>query len=207
MVSWMSNWAQGIIIAIIVGTIIEMILPNGNNKKYVKTVIGVYILFVIVSPVVTALTGDVDFSNLLDYEQYINSSTYQVSNNIAVTNGENIENIYKQKIKEDLEIKLEDKGYILENINMDINLNENSQDYGKIDNLNIEISKKQEVEENTHNSSINKIEKIDIQIGENQIAENENNDNKEKISNEELENLKQYIYENYGIDKKNININ
>ena len=36
MISWMSNWAQGIIVALIVGTIIEMILPNGNNKKYVK---------------------------------------------------------------------------------------------------------------------------------------------------------------------------
>lgn len=31
MVGWISNWARGIIIAIIVATIIEMILPARNN--------------------------------------------------------------------------------------------------------------------------------------------------------------------------------
>ena len=47
MVNWISSWAQGIVIAVIISTIIEMILPNGNIKKYVKTVIGVYIVFAI----------------------------------------------------------------------------------------------------------------------------------------------------------------
>lgn len=51
--NWISNWIQGIIIAVIIGTIIEMLLPEGNCKKYVKVVIGVYILFSIVSPVIT----------------------------------------------------------------------------------------------------------------------------------------------------------
>ena len=47
--NWISNWIQGIIIAVIIGTIIEMLLPEGNCKKYVKVVIGVYILFSIIS--------------------------------------------------------------------------------------------------------------------------------------------------------------
>ena len=47
--NWISNWIQGIIIAVIIGTIIEMLLPEGNCKKYVKVVIGVYILFSIFS--------------------------------------------------------------------------------------------------------------------------------------------------------------
>ena len=52
MISWISSWAQGIIMAVIIGAIIEMILPEGNSKKYVKIVIGVYILFTIISPVI-----------------------------------------------------------------------------------------------------------------------------------------------------------
>ena len=50
MINWISNWAQGIIVAVIIGTIIEMVLPEGNCKKYVKVVIGIYILFSIISP-------------------------------------------------------------------------------------------------------------------------------------------------------------
>ena len=52
-----SLWASQIIIAVIIGTIIEMILPKGNNKKYIKVVIGVYILFTILSPVITNAYG------------------------------------------------------------------------------------------------------------------------------------------------------
>ena len=43
MIEWISDWAGSIIVAVIIGTIIEMILPSGNSKKYIKMVIGVYI--------------------------------------------------------------------------------------------------------------------------------------------------------------------
>ena len=55
---WVSNWIQGIIIAVVISTIVEMILPEGNSKKYIKVVIGVYILFSIVSPVISKVTGN-----------------------------------------------------------------------------------------------------------------------------------------------------
>ena len=36
MVKFINSWAQGIILGVIIATIIEMILPEGNNKKFVK---------------------------------------------------------------------------------------------------------------------------------------------------------------------------
>ena len=73
MVSWLSNWAEAIIIAVIIATIIEMILPEGSSKKYIKVVIGVYILFTIVSPVITQFTGkSLAVSDFLDLDSYIN---------------------------------------------------------------------------------------------------------------------------------------
>lgn len=39
MVNWISRWTQSIVIAVIISTIIEIILPNSNIKKYVRTVI------------------------------------------------------------------------------------------------------------------------------------------------------------------------
>ena len=45
MVAFFSSWAQGIIVAVIVATIVELLLPNGSSKKYVKVVVVIYILF------------------------------------------------------------------------------------------------------------------------------------------------------------------
>lgn len=36
MISAISKWSQSIIIAIVIGSIITMILPEGKNKKYIK---------------------------------------------------------------------------------------------------------------------------------------------------------------------------
>ncbi len=52
MASFLSSWAQQIIFAVIIGIIIQMLLPEGKNKKYVKMCIGIYVLFTIISPVV-----------------------------------------------------------------------------------------------------------------------------------------------------------
>ena len=55
-VNLINSWAQEIVIAVIVGTIIEMIVQNGKNKKYIKTVIGMYLLFVIMYPIINKVT-------------------------------------------------------------------------------------------------------------------------------------------------------
>ena len=46
MILKIKSWCEGIIVAIIISIIIEMLVPDGNNKKYVKVVIGIYIIFV-----------------------------------------------------------------------------------------------------------------------------------------------------------------
>ena len=56
MISSISSWAEQIIITVIIATILEMILPKGNSKKYIKTVIGIYILYTIISPIITYIS-------------------------------------------------------------------------------------------------------------------------------------------------------
>ena len=38
MIEFLSKWIEGIAIAVIIASIFEMILPNGNIKKYVKAI-------------------------------------------------------------------------------------------------------------------------------------------------------------------------
>ena len=74
MINWIGSWVQGIVIAVVISTIIEMILPDGNIKKYVRTVIGVYIVFVIISPIITKITGKCNRYKCI-YRKYIHKQT------------------------------------------------------------------------------------------------------------------------------------
>ena len=67
MVEFLSSWAGNITVSVIIATIIEMILPEGKNRKYIKTVIGVYILFIILSPIITKISGqEIDMQNIFE---------------------------------------------------------------------------------------------------------------------------------------------
>ena len=53
MIEVLSSWAKGIGVTIVIISIFEMILPNNNSKKYIRMVLGVYLIFNIISPLVT----------------------------------------------------------------------------------------------------------------------------------------------------------
>ena len=85
--------------AVIIGAIIEMILPEGNSKKYVKIVIGVYVLFTIISPVISKITGKtIQVSDILELNKYIeeteNNSKLYVT--LDEDNSNNIKDIYEK---------------------------------------------------------------------------------------------------------------
>ena len=90
MIQFLSSWAEQIVLAVIIATIIELILPQNRNKKYIQMVIGIYILFNIISPIIknkdTILTsGDYDL------EKYESSSNYTIDQSSM---DERIEKIY-----------------------------------------------------------------------------------------------------------------
>lgn len=115
MASNISSWAQGIIIAVIIGSIIQMILPENKNKKYIKVVIGIYILFSILSPVVGK-----NF-NLSDYnfDNYLEIETSDIEE-ASTTYDENIKNTFKNKVKYNIEAQLKSRGYTANNIGLEI---------------------------------------------------------------------------------------
>lgn len=70
MVAFFSSWAQGIIVAVIVATIVELLLPNGSSKKYVKVVVGIYILFSIIAPVVNKFANQDINAEIFTLDKY-----------------------------------------------------------------------------------------------------------------------------------------
>ena len=142
MIEFLSSWAQGIIVAVIIATLIEMILPNSSSKKYVKVVIGMYILFTIVSPIIKKLGGKDINLNTINIEKY-------------------------------------------------------EQQIAKSDNtITLKLIKMEQKQEKNHEIVINTVE-----IG-NTISQKDS----KTLSDDDKQEVKDYISETYDIDKKNINI-
>ena len=120
---WISNWAEAIIISVIIGTIIEMLLPEGSSKKYIKVVVGVYILFTIISPVITKFSGKtLQVSDILDLDKYIEEveEKQTAQNLLQEENSASIRDIYIGNLKADIQNKLKGKGYIVTSITLDV---------------------------------------------------------------------------------------
>ena len=128
MIEFLSSWAQGIIVAVIIATLIEMILPNSSSKKYVKVVIGMYILFTIVSPIIKKLGGKDINLNTIDiekYEQQISKSDNTISRKFEDNNTRSIKDIYVSNLKADISAKLKEKGYEIDTSDIQIKDDEN----------------------------------------------------------------------------------
>ncbi len=227
MIEWITNWAQGIIIAVIIATIIEMILPNGSCKKYIKVVIGVYILFSIISPVISKITGKgFNISEELNLEEfYTEVDSKAIYNSLDKNNSNNIMDIYISNLKSDIISKLKNKGY--ETIECDVKI-KNEETY-EIETLSLNLKKiksnNADTEEENNNEDVEKVKGVnDVNIeinGSNNKDNNIENDNDKNNSKNNTNNkdyksdltvyeknkVKEYLETTYEINKKNININ
>lgn len=203
MISFISSWAQQIIFAVIIGIIIQMLLPEGKSKKYIKVVIGVYVLFSVISPVVGK---NIDL-NLDEFNLNITQNTSSFESNTQ----DNINDIYISNLKQDVTSKLKNKGYGCKGV--DINVIENYDIRKLTINEIYEIKEEEENEESKNDSEENgdDVSKINtVMINEVQIGEKDNSIKEQIIKgipSSDEKKLKEYLSETYGVEEKNISIN
>jgi stage III sporulation protein AF len=177
-----------------------MILPNGSSQKYIKLVIGIYIIFNIISPVINKITNNsFTIESIIDIDKYTNQlDTYEVSTKkLDSSNDTNIKEIYKANLEKDMKSKIEEKGYIVNSVNIEIN---DDEEY-TIKSITMNVSKKENEDDNSN--TVNKIEEVNISVSiENKAVENTN----EEISNSEKKELKEYISSTYDVSTKKINM-
>lgn len=195
MISWFNSWAQGIILAVIIVTILEMIVPEGKNKKYIKIVMGVYITFTIISPIITKVTGNNFELDVSKYEDLFNSNSVQGTNEITSINNQSIENLYLNTIKTDIKTELDNEGYESKKINITADINVENEE-AKIYKIDIEVTKKQ------NEKDIKKVNKVEIGN-----STDESNVEESTLSSDEVNKLKEVLAGKYEIEKEKIYIN
>lgn len=213
MIDALSSWAEQIIVAVIIASLIEMLLPNGNNKKYIKTVIGVYILFTIISPILGKITN-FDLKEF-DYEAYFkNTDTYQaMSESLTSKNDESVEQIYITNLKQDMTQKLKEKGYQAEKITIKLDLDEGD-NYGRLNNIYLSVSTiedtKDAQEAQEGNTILNQVEisKVEkVSIGNKTTNTLTQESKKSTLSNSQKKEIKKYLASVYEVKEKNITVN
>lgn len=214
LIAFINSWVQGIILAVIIATIIEIILPEGNNKKYVKTIIGIYIMFVIVGPLISKiLNKDVNIESIMQ-NTTSTMSKLETNNNITIETNAYIEKTYKQKLEEDIKNKSSEKGYNISFLNLAIETGD-SEEYGqinsiamKIDKIDKSIENEREDKKGTTNNTIDNVETVQISVSDNKIIDkNDDVVKNTNISENEIETFKEYLSNVYGISKDKIQIN
>lgn len=199
MIKFINSWAQGIILAVIIATIIEIILPEGKNKKYVKTVIGVYILFTIIYPLINKFTKT-NINTLIENTTK-QMSTYQENNSLKIDTDKYIESTYKKKIEEDIRKRANENNLNITLLNVYIETEDENR-YGMLNSLVMKVEKN---ETSKKNNDVNQIKEINISKN---VQNNEIIENKDKtVTEKEINEFKEYINATYYLEKEKIHIN
>lgn len=205
-VEFISNWAQGVIVAVIVATIIEMLLPKNGNGRYVKVVVGVFVLFSIVSPVVNKFSGGgFKIDNWDSQLKGTNENSVAVST-ISLDNDRTIRNMYEENLKIDIKSKVSQKGYTVGNIGIDI-LNNDEYTLNRIEFKVLAKNDNNSANDSYQNTTtiIENIENVKVSLGGS--SKDEKKEEKSIISESEKRKLKEYLSSVYEVNEHNIIIN
>ena len=108
MIDFLSSWAKTLSLSVIIVSILEMLLPNNKTKKYIRMVMGIYILFNIVSPFMKSVQAS-SVENF-SFENYTNNITVQTKNNQSSID-KRLEQLYIEQLEKDIKTKITNKGY------------------------------------------------------------------------------------------------
>ena len=169
MIEFFSSWAKGIGVTVVIISIIEMLLPNNNSKKYIRMVLCIYLMFNIISPLIK--NKDIlNVNNIKLNETSISTSSEDVD---QTSMNKRIKKLYEQELEKDITKKLKEKGFEVKSCNVATQVSTNENEETKINKIKVSIDKisvTNKIEEkNTESKIVNeiqKIKKIDTNIGE-----------------------------------------
>lgn len=195
--SFLSSWISNIIIFILLATVIDMLLPNSSLQKYTKMVIGLLLIAIIITPILSLFQTN--------FEQVLASATVQLNpdnenklGNLTESKKKEIQavqsayilkqlgNELQEKVEEELMKKYQMK---IEVTDIAVKNEENPKLPEDLQNLAISLTKIKD------EKTIATIAKVDI-----------NTKDSLKTNNGNYEDVKQFLAQKWSVDEKLIQI-
>ena len=210
MIEVLSSWAKGLGLAIVIVSILEMLLPNNKTKKYIRMIMGLYVLFTLIEPFVT--NKEMFDINNLDINDYIQTQATSSEINQDSMN-DRIEKLYIQELEKDITEKLNQKKFNVTKCKVEAKISDKEEPKITKIKLNIEnVEKNENKTEKIENKIVTEVQKIKpVEKENNVLTEKENESNskreKEKITRTDIENIKKFLIEEYEVKQKCLEIN
>lgn len=246
MIEVISSWAKSLGVTIVLVSILEMILPNNKTKKYIRMVLGIFVIFNIISPVIQNKDKlSLASINLEDYytEENSNVVNHDNSNINEDTNTLNqtsmdqrIKELYQDELEKDITKKVEEQGYKISSCKVQAEVpTKESQEENQTGISKIELRIKEKIEnesnddtigENSNNNQVQKesienkivtgvqrIKEVDVSGDGAKKQQDENEENNvqdrtnSKVTRSDIQNIKKFLIEEYGVSEKCLEIN
>ena len=203
MIEFISNWAKNIGFTIVIVSMLEMILPNNNTKKYIRIVMGTYVLFCMISPFIKNNINMDDFN----FENYVQTSSTSEINQESMNR--RIEQLYIEELEKDITKKVQEKGYIVNKSKVEATITNNI-DTTKIDKviLNVEVDENVKQRDNIEDkvvSQIQKIKEVNTTINRDE-NDNTSKNKKNKLTQTEKKELIKFLKDEYEVNEKCLEI-
>lgn len=221
MIEIISSWAKSLGVTIVLVSILEMILPNNKTKKYIRVVLGIFVVFNIISPFIQNKDNlSLTSINIEDYYTDGSSSENESLNQTSMN--ERIKQLYEEELEKDITKKVEEQGYIVSKCTVEADIlteesTETSNDENEtgITKIELKIGGKQESSEESENSEeqeesienkivteVQKIKEVDISVNEVQKQQSEDEETDTEVTKSDIQNIKKFLIEEYGVSEK-----
>lgn len=114
----LSSYINTLVAAVVCVTIVEIILPSGNLKKYIVFICSVFLVIVVANPIVTAFNSDFDISKYFE-DNLAAMQEFEYRSNISSFD-DSVEKSYRTNLKNDIVTRLEENGYRVLDVNFEI---------------------------------------------------------------------------------------
>ncbi|KMM37874.1 stage III sporulation protein AF [Guptibacillus hwajinpoensis] len=176
----LTGWVTNIIVLILLATVLELLLPNSSMQRYVKMVIGLMLMAVILSPVLTIFSKD--FNTMLrsatlndfDRSTQLENTIESKKSEIQASNAAYIEEQMAVQLKSQVEKELRER-FNLQISNIALHLTEEEGEKN-IDQIAVMV------EEAARDQSVSEIEAVSVsfQIEENELEDFDSTDSTSK---------------------------
>lgn len=114
---WIRSWIMQIAGIIVLGALCDMVMPDGDLRKYVKMVIGLILAFAVLRPIVSIPIDEIN----LEVPKNQRLEAMELRENLSKTEQKKIISIYCRKIEEKIvkEIQKELNGEVFVNVKVE----------------------------------------------------------------------------------------
>ena len=99
---WLRDWIMQIAGVIVLGAVCDMVITEGEMKKYVKMVMGLVLIFAIIQPIIKENPDFTEFK----LPQTTQVQAAELKNRLGEKEREALLNLYRQKLSKSIENEL-----------------------------------------------------------------------------------------------------